>query len=597
MKNVKLAIEQKKALDLMHSGKNVFLTGKAGTGKSTAFEVFVETSKRECVLLAPTGIAAINIKGQTIHSFFLLKPGLLTPESIEPIGNRKRIELIRSVETIVIDEISMVRSDLFVAIDMRLKEVTGCHKPFAGKQIILVGDFLQLPPVVKEKTEAEYLDRELGGYYAFQTNLWKRAKFQCVCLQTNHRQGNDARFMAILNHVRYGELDTRDLLLDGQDEPVNVSEALTRLCVEAPPLEQPPIYLCTTNRESESINQFHQNALKGEVHVFRAMVDGKFPKSDFPTSELLSLKIGARVMTLANKYISDGVVEYVNGETGIIEDIEDGENAVVRVRLDRGSTVSIQGTKWTKPEYVQEFDANSVRSVIRQREVGSFVQIPLKPAYAFTIHKAQGLTMDCVEIKLGNGCFTHGQLYTGLSRCRSIKNLRIDRPIHPADVIIDHAVIDFYRDIEAGQQPKRKHRAVTLNIPAEDEEAVKAFLAQLHGEKIAAIPRVKDADAALPESDADIVLPEPKAEEEPDGHEQRITASPDIEHLLIVYHNQTVDEKNERQTKRVNNIGFNKFDAPILTELAEEYLDQGYLTESDLATVKRLIPKYRRQWS
>ena len=168
---IKLDPEQQKALDLMISGKNVFVTGKAGTGKSTVLHRFKENCKHGCVFLAPTGIAAININGSTIHSFFQLKPGLLTPDSIEPIGSGKRIDMIRSVRTIVIDEISMVRSDLFVAIDIRLKEITGCNKPFGGKQVILVGDFLQLPPVVKEKTEAEYLDRELGGYYAFQTAL------------------------------------------------------------------------------------------------------------------------------------------------------------------------------------------------------------------------------------------------------------------------------------------------------------------------------------------------------------------------------------------------------------------------------------------
>ena len=187
---IKLTTEQHQALDLMMSGRNVFLTGKAGTGKSTVLEIFGERCKRENVFLAPTGIAAINIGGSTLHSFFQLKPSLQTPESIEELESKRRIELIRKVETIVIDEVSMVRSDVFDAIDQRLQEVTECDSPFGGKQVILVGDFFQLPPVVKSKTEAAYLQREFGGPYAFQTELWKDADFHCMCLQTIHRQQN-----------------------------------------------------------------------------------------------------------------------------------------------------------------------------------------------------------------------------------------------------------------------------------------------------------------------------------------------------------------------------------------------------------------------
>ena len=593
---IKLAPEQKRALDLMLSGKNVFLTGKAGTGKSTAVDGFRKACKNGCVFLAPTGIAAININGSTIHSFFQLKPGLLTPDSIEPIGSQKRVDMIRSVRTIVIDEISMVRSDLFVAIDMRLQEITGCNKPFGGKQVILVGDFLQLPPVVKEKTEAEYLDRELGGYYAFQTNLWKRAKFQCVCLQTVHRQEKDALFMTILNHLRYGDFETRDIRLEGLKKPVNVIEALTRLCVEAAPLKHPPIYLCTTNRDAETLNQLYQGQLKREVHLFRAVIRGKFPEGDHPTSEMLALKIGARVMTLTNKRTADGEIEYVNGEIGVVEAIDDGENAVVHVRLDRGPTVSVERTKWSKYEYDFELEANTGEPIVRQREVGTFVQIPLKLAYAFTIHKSQGLTLDCVEVKLGNGCFASGQLYTALSRCRCIKNLRIDRPICLADAVLDQAVIDFYREIETGHQPKGEHKAVTMSAPATDEDVVRTDLMQQHREKSGTKRR------AMPQEDTDkqktrkpSTSPEPESKQEPKG--QETTSDLDIGHLLMVYRNQNPDERDTKMTRRLNRKGFNKTDAPVLTELAEKYLDNGNLSKEELATVHRLITKYWRQWS
>ena len=601
---IKLNDEQKRALELLHSGRNVFLTGKAGTGKSTVLRRFQAECNQECVFLAPTGIAAINIDGATIHSFFQLQPALLTPDSIEEISNRRRIKMIREVETIVIDEVSMVRSDLFAAINMRLQQVMHNSSPFGGKQIILVGDFFQLPPVVKTETESDYLNREFGGHYAFQTDLWQQADFHCVCLQKVQRQKDDETFMSILNDLRYGELTERNLVIREQFGSVNVIEALTHLCVERPPLKKKIIYLCTTNREADRINQLNLSNLKGEEHLFRAVVQGKFPDSDYPTPEALSLKVGARVMTLTNKRTPDGEIEYVNGEIGIIEAFGEGEDSTVRVRLDRGSTVSIQRAEWIKYEYELERDENTGKDVIRQHEVGKFVQIPLKLAYAITIHKSQGLSLDCVEVKLGNGCFATGQLYTALSRCRSIQNLRIDRAVYPEDAITDPDVIDFYRSIEG--DPKPEHKNVSMSIPEEDVEAVRAFLAQLHSKKEAASDytkspakenpsEVNSSKSALSESEPDSIQSESAAEELCD--EPLVSTSPDIDHLIIVYRNQNGDERCDKTSKRLNGIGFNKMDAPILTELAEKYLTEGFLTKSEVAIVHRLISKYRKQWS
>ena len=225
---IKLSNEQQEALDLMLSGKNVFLTGEAGTGKSTILRKFREQCQRECVFLAPTGIAAINVSGSTLHSFFMLKPGLLTDDSLEDISNKSKKALIRKTQVIVIDEISMVRSDIFNAIDIRLRSLADFRhkdKPFGGKQLILVGDFFQLPPVVKSGLEEDYLFNELGGIYAFQTPLWKRAKFKYVFLKTVHRQQNDDLFLSILNHLRHGDLESTDISLPDTTEQVNVLEA------------------------------------------------------------------------------------------------------------------------------------------------------------------------------------------------------------------------------------------------------------------------------------------------------------------------------------------------------------------------------------
>ena len=288
-------------------------------------------------------------------------------------------------------------------------------------------------------------------------------------------------------------------------------------------------------------------------------------------------------MTLTNKRSADGEIEYVNGEIGVIEAMDDGENAVVHVRLDRGPTVSIQRTKWSKYEYESEFDANTGKPIVRQREVGTFVQIPLKLAYAVTIHKSQGLTLDCVEVKLGDGCFASGQLYTALSRCRNIDNLRIDRAICPADANLDQAVVDFYREVESGHQPKSKRKDATSAIP----------------ERPGKCPQRKTPTTdKIPDYYSEDDGTEPiEKKTDPRSGGNRGSMNPDIDHLLIVYRNQNADEKSTKMTKRLNGIGFNKMDAPVLTELAEKYLGNDNLSKDELETVHRLIAKYRRQWA
>ncbi|WP_176014472.1 ATP-dependent RecD-like DNA helicase [Victivallis sp. Marseille-Q1083] len=580
--DIQLSPEQEKALRLMLSGKNVFLTGEAGTGKSTILREFRERCTRECVFLAPTGIAAINVGGATLHSFFLLKPGLMTPDSIEEVGSKSHRALIRKVKTIVIDEVSMVRSDIFAAIDFRLRSLArggSQQKPFGGKQLILVGDFFQLPPVVKTETEDSYLNHELGGYYAFQTALWRQANFHNIFLKTVHRQQNDNLFLLILNHIRHGELESPDIHLDGSTDGMNVLEALTKLCANQPPLEPEPVYLCTTNREAQTLNMVQKSLLTGENFIFRAVVTGKFQERDYPTSPLLELKIGARVMVLNNKRTPDGEFEYVNGEVGVVEGITQTSTPAVQVFLDNGKHVSIQPTQWTNMEYELETDRISGKEVIRQKEVGTFVQLPLKLAYAITVHKSQGLSLERVALKLGSGCFSHGQLYTALSRCRSIRNLRIDRRLYAEDVILDPAVIDFYRQLE---KPEPERKEITLTIPKEHEAAVMALLAQLQGKTL---PSAKAP--ALPE----FPLFSASVEEE-----QRITSHSDIDKLLIVYRNQTGEERSDGKTNRKNGTGFNKADAPTLSGLAEQYLSNGFLTQSELKEVGRRIAKYKKQW-
>ncbi len=544
---IQLNDEQQSALEAMMSGRNVFLTGEAGTGKSTVLREFLERCDRPCAVLAPTGVAAINVGGTTIHSFLMLKPGLMTEDSIEEIGSGKKRAAIRAAKTIVIDEISMVRSDVFAAVDIRLRSLAkggNREKPFGGKQMIFVGDFFQLPPVVKTETETDYLNRELGGEYAFQTDLWERAAPRCVFLRTIHRQKSDARFLSVLNCIRNGELEEKSVD-DGDGEKLSAVEALNRHCLGKTEMPCEPVCLCTTNREAHVINAVARARLQEKAAKFGALVTGKFPESDYPTEAQLELAPGAGVMLLCNRRLPDGTFEFVNGDMGAVAAVSPpGDSAPwVRVKLDRGTTSTVNCYEWKNYGYELEEDKVSGKKTLRQKEIGKFVQIPVRLAYAITIHKSQGLTFDAVDLKLGSGCFTHGQLYTALSRCRSLAGLRLDRTVMKEDLILDDCVVSFYKSL--GGAPARK-QSVTLRIPPEHEAAMREYLARLQGGG-------NEAPAA------------------PASGQDRIANHPDIAKLMIVFGNQTGSEKNKAETKHENGIGFNKADAPILTPIAVDY--------------------------
>jgi ATP-dependent exoDNAse (exonuclease V) alpha subunit len=417
-KKINLSAEQKAALKRMLSGDNIFLTGKAGTGKSTVVERFREASDENVAYVAPTGIAAVNIRGATIHSFFQIKPGVFS--DIEPLKSDKKRRVLRNLRTIVIDEISMVRSDLLEAIDKRMREVaTGKDhaKPFGGVQLIVVGDFYQLPPVVQGKNEEAYLSMRYGGPFAFQSKVWAEAGFETIELQTIHRQ-SDSAFVDVLNKVRNGDDSDIDRINDNCLGRSSKTDS---------------IILTPFRATADRYNADELAKLNTTQKVYCGEIFDKFTK-DLPVDEHLVLRVGARVMAKANVYGKGEEIVFCNGDLGEVVSLSD--NYVV-VKFDNGTTASVQPYEWC----AYDFDLSG--QVVTAKETGKYRQIPLQLAWAVTIHKSQGCTFEHCTLDLGRGCFAPGQLYTALSRVKSMEGLSLTRRLTQADVSVSEEVVHF----------------------------------------------------------------------------------------------------------------------------------------------------------
>lgn len=414
-----------KALDLLNnSHKHLFITGKAGTGKSTLLNHFRTNTKRKHVVLAPTGIAAVNIDGETIHSFFAIHPGINPTQARNEGSERKNVSIFKHLEMIIIDEISMVRADLLDSIDQFLRATRRNELPFGGIQMVFFGDLYQLPPVVTNEERELFLQMYQTPYF-FHSHVMREIfldmydSFDFIELDTIYRQTNP-EFIEILNNIRtkrfrYSHIETLNSKSASEKDHENY------------------IYLVSTNQQAEEINTQHLNRLRGEEFYFSGDISGEFDSKNLPASSDLELKVGARVMFVKN----DPEGRWINGTLGTVCKLEeDIGDTLVKVEIDNGKRVTVEPVTWQN--YRTKF--NQETKQLEKEEIGSFTQLPLRLAWAITIHKSQGKTFDKVIIDLGNGAFAHGQTYVALSRCRSLEGLVLKRPIRERDIIMDDRI-------------------------------------------------------------------------------------------------------------------------------------------------------------
>jgi ATP-dependent DNA helicase PIF1 len=416
---------------VLEKKRNMYITGEAGTGKSYLLNTIAhELMERDLpyAILAPTGLAAINVGGQTVHKFCGLppKPGYQMIEDLNSLNRPKKHKMIKVLHTLIIDEVSMVRSDLFDALDMFFKlNRENPTEPFGGIQVLLFGDHYQLPPIVRQ-FEQQYFE---GGFYKsaffFDAKGYNDLGLLNVKLTKNYRQ-TDQKFIEMLRIIREGNVQPTELAYLNEEFQIspNYDEEYT-------------ITVASRNVQVEEKNIQYLKAIDKKEFVFRAKVEGDFDAKQSPAEEELRLKVGAQVMFVKN----DPENRWVNGTIGQVEDIKTNKITVVLVN---GKTHIVEPETWSKIEYT----FNVEKGNLQEQETGSMIQFPLKLAWAVTIHKSQGQTYESCFVDLGYSAFAPGQTYVALSRAKSLEGLHLKRPLFMKDIILDHNVIQFEKSVE-----------------------------------------------------------------------------------------------------------------------------------------------------
>ena len=458
--------------------RSLFLTGKAGTGKSTFLRYIRENTKKKCIVLAPTGISAINVGGSTLHSFFKIPFHPLLPNdtsfSVKNIRktlkyNGEKIKIIREVELIIIDEISMVRADIMDFIDKVLRIYSrNMREPFGGKQLLLVGDIYQLEPVVREE-DRKLLSPYYSSCFFFDAHVFHNIGLVSIELGTVYRQ-KDPLFIDILDHIRSGEASAQDL---------SVLNARTKRAKED--TKKQTITLSTRRDTVDFINEQQLEKLPGEPTLLHGEVKGDFPESNLPTPIELEIKPGAQIIFVKN----DMAHRWVNGTIGVIEGIDE-ETGILYVIAEDGNEYDVSKERWSNMKY----RFNEKEQKIEEEEIGCYIQYPLRLAWAITIHKSQGLTFNNVNIDFSGGTFAGGQAYVALSRCRSLDGITLKQPIRFEDVFVRQEVRNFSRNynnrsvidnaLKESKADKEYHEAARCFDKGDYDGFIKNFFKAIH---------------------------------------------------------------------------------------------------------------------